>query len=301
MTMSAAATRPAMAARPPLGVRVENDAAVPGVQQVVEPGVPAPGAVRPPRRLHLHHPRPGQPEQVRAQRPGPQRTEVGHQHPGQRPRGPDQPRRSRPHPRSQRRAPAPCRAREPDSDRRRGRPAAATGPAARPSNPARRARSAPVCARSQPHTAGHGSSPASRPASAPSSTRSSGRAQDTAAHPSAVGSRRHAPPGRHRTTAPVPRERRPLRQQSRPVHPHAGDRGEPGRQFPGRRSPPGPAEPAADHRATRQGHDPAARPVRQPHRCRPTVSRPASSRAYDSGRSRPAPGSSRRSASTVSS
>ncbi|KOS53116.1 hypothetical protein Z051_27345, partial [Rhodococcus rhodochrous KG-21] len=56
------------------------------VQQAVELGVAAAGAVRPRRGLDLDHPRPGQAQQMCAQRTGPQGAEVDHAQPGDRAR-----------------------------------------------------------------------------------------------------------------------------------------------------------------------------------------------------------------------
>ena len=58
---------------------VERHREVPGVQQVEERRGARPGPVRPGPALHLHHRRAGQAEQVRAQRPGPQRGQVDDQ------------------------------------------------------------------------------------------------------------------------------------------------------------------------------------------------------------------------------
>lgn len=51
------------------------------MQQVVEGGIAEAGSVRAGRRLHLDHSRPRGAEQMGAERPRPQGTEVDHQEP----------------------------------------------------------------------------------------------------------------------------------------------------------------------------------------------------------------------------
>ncbi len=60
----------------PVVLGVENDGLVATVQEAIELGVAASCSVRTARSLDLHHAGTGQAEQVRAQRPGPQGTEV---------------------------------------------------------------------------------------------------------------------------------------------------------------------------------------------------------------------------------
>ena len=71
ITTFAAASSAASAPPPGLGPKIKRHAVMPRMQPVEEPSLARPGSVRPVRRLDLDDVRPGQPEQPRAERPGP--------------------------------------------------------------------------------------------------------------------------------------------------------------------------------------------------------------------------------------
>jgi len=60
-------------------IEIERDAGFAGVQQIVEAAARVPHSIRPAAAFHLNYPRAHHLQQMRTQRPGPERGQIDHQ------------------------------------------------------------------------------------------------------------------------------------------------------------------------------------------------------------------------------